>query len=99
MQQLLNRFPKLLELLACWYHQDTWTEFETDEQIWTAAFEGDDKTECEALRQEADNLMKFGAEASHKFIQANAEALHTTDPGESLVWLNRLSDWLAQEKQ
>lgn len=94
MQQQVNHFPKLSDFLACWFHQDTWLEFETDEQVWVAAFQGVDHAECHALLVEVETLLELGIEESHDYVQSHAESLYTDDPAVSAAWLKKLADWM-----
>jgi len=89
--------PHLSELLQCWYHQDAWLEFDTDTQIWSAAFDGVSSLERQMLVSELESLILLGAAASHQQIQAHAESLYTDDPMVSLAWVESLHKWLVSQ--
>jgi hypothetical protein len=97
--ELDNQFPNLSNLLSCWYHQDVWIEFETDVQVWSAAFEGMGPRQFQALTSEIEALISLGSVASHEYIQANAEALYTDNPFNSVAWLEALLGWLRSTRK
>ncbi len=92
--ELNHQFPQVVNLLLCWYHQGAWFEFETDVQIWSAAFEGMGESDIRPLLAEIETLISLGPVASHEYIQKYADALYVDDPVKSLVWLEALQNWL-----